>query len=100
LSVGQVLALARSTLTDFSLRTAQRLQAHTQGSPLYVRALLAEVPADRWRDWQPVLPAPRAFAASVERRLECCEQETRRLVEAAAVLGARATLATTAAIAR
>ncbi|HEY3261173.1 MAG TPA: AAA family ATPase [Pseudonocardiaceae bacterium] len=100
LGASQVQMLATSIgLTDLSFRTAQRLQAHTKGNPLYVRALLSEVPPDRWRDWQPVLPAPRGFASSVVRRLESCDPATRRLVEAAAVLGGHAWLATTAAVA-
>ncbi len=99
LDARQVRALAMSLgLREFSYRTAQRLHAHTRGNPLYVRTLLTEVPADRWQDWQPVLPAPRAFAALVTRRLESCGPAARRLVEAAAVLGSTATLATAAAL--
>ena len=88
LDARQVRRLAASFgLRDFPYRTAQRLHAHTRGNPLYVRTLLSEVPADRWQDWQPVLPAPRAFAALVARRLDSCDPAARRLVEAAAVLG-------------
>lgn len=99
LDARQVRALAVSLgLRDFPYRTAQRLHAHTRGNPLYVRTLLTEVPADRWQDWQPVLPAPRAFAALVTRRLESCGPAARRLVEAAAVLGSAASLVTAAAL--
>ncbi|MGE3288596.1 MAG: AAA family ATPase, partial [Pseudonocardia sp.] len=77
---------------EFSARAARRLQAHTQGNPLFVRALLAEMPADRWRTWEPQLPAPRAFAMQVERRLNATTPGTRRLVEAASALGARVPL--------
>ena len=99
LDADEVRALAASLgLREFPYRTAQRLQAHTQGNPLYVRMLLSEVPADKWRDWQPVLPAPRAFAALVERRLESCAPSTRQLVEAAAVLGGATSLATAVAL--
>jgi DNA-binding CsgD family transcriptional regulator len=99
LDVGQVRTLATSLgLSEFSFRAARRLHAHTRGNPLYVRALLSEVPPDRWRDWQPVLPAPRAFASMVGRRLESCHPATRRMVEAAAVLGVRAPVATAAAL--
>ena len=99
LDARQVRALAASLgLREFPYRTAQRLHAHTRGNPLYVRTLLSEVPADRWRDWQPVLPAPRAFAALVARRLESCGPAARRLVEAAAVLGGTTSLATAAAL--
>ena len=101
LGASEVRALATSLgLRDFSDRTVQRLHAHTQGNPLYVRALLSEVPADRWRHWQPVLPAPRAFASMVVRRLESCSPDARRLVEAASVLGGNASLTTAAALAR
>ena len=84
---------------DFSARTAQRLRAHTEGNPLYVRALLAEVPADRWRTWEPLLGAPRAFAAQIELQLRACSPVARRLAEAASVLGAHAPLSTVAALA-
>jgi DNA-binding CsgD family transcriptional regulator len=99
LETTDIQALATSLgLKDFPYRTAQRLHAHTQGNPLYVRALLSEVPADRWRDWQPVLPAPRAFASLVVRRLESCGAAARALVEAASVLGGATSLATAAAL--
>jgi len=74
-------------------RAARRLYEHTHGNPLYITALLSEVPRDRWKSWEPVLPAPRAFAAQVLRRVEACSPEARRLVEASAVLGAHASLA-------
>jgi DNA-binding CsgD family transcriptional regulator len=99
LDAREVRAMAVSVgLRDFPYRTAQRLHAHTRGNPLYVRTLLSEVPADRWRDWQPVLPAPRAFAALVTRRLASCDAAAKRLVEAAAVLGGSTSLATAAAL--
>ena len=48
-----------------ALPTAQRLRDHTGGNPLYVRALLSEIPVDRWHTWQPLLPAPRAFVTQM-----------------------------------
>jgi predicted ATPase len=78
-------------LERFSTRAAQRLRAHTAGNPLYAWALLEELPAQAWEEGGRVLPAPRSFAAVVERRLEACRPEARRLVEAAAVLGLRCT---------
>ena len=99
LDASQVRNLATSLgLSDFTARTAARLHAHTEGNPLYIRALLSEVAPDRWRDWQPALPAPRAFAALVVRRLESCSPAGRRLVEAAAVLGRHAALSSAAAL--
>ena len=82
-----------------SQRTARRLHAHTQGNPLYITTLLAEMPAERWQTWEPKLPAPRMFATQVVDRLNACSPATRSLVEAAAVLGATATLKSTATLA-
>ncbi len=79
-------------VTAMSGGAARRLHEHTQGNPLYISALLSEVPRGRWTSWEPVLPAPRTFAAQVVRRIEACSPSARRLVEAAAVLGAHATL--------
>ena len=84
---------------QLSARTARRLQAHTGGNPLYVTTLLTEMPAERWHTWEPLLPAPRAFALQVTRRLDVCRPQTRGLVEAAAVLGVHASLASAAALA-
>jgi DNA-binding CsgD family transcriptional regulator len=94
----QNLAAARG-VAEFSSRVAERLHSHTGGNPLYVQALLEEVPAGRWRTWEPVLPAPRAFAEQVAYRLEACGPAARRVVEAASVLGATAALSTVAVLA-
>ncbi len=80
-------------------RAAARLLAHTEGNPLYITTLLAELPTERWRTWEPILPAPKAFAVQIVHRLDACTPPARRLVEAAAVLGAGATLASTATLA-
>jgi hypothetical protein len=58
-----------------------------------------EVPPATWRSWEPALPAPRAFAAQVHRRLRGSADASRRLVEAASALGTRADLQTAAALA-
>lgn len=84
---------------EFSTRIAARLHAHTAGNPLYVRALLEEVPSGRWRTWEPELPAPRAFAEQVAHRLQACSPSAQRLVEAASVLGATAALSAIAMVA-
>jgi len=86
-------------VAEFSARIAARLQEHTGGNPLYVRALLDEVPPDRWRTWEPVLPAPRSFAEQAAHRLDACGPAARRLVEAASVMGAAAALSTVASVA-
>ena len=83
----------------FSTRAAQRLHAHTGGNALYVKTMLSELPEKRWRTWNPSLPAPRAFATQVLRRLEAASPPTRRLVEAVAVLGTTAPVAAAATLA-
>jgi DNA-binding CsgD family transcriptional regulator len=82
------------------LRTAQRLRHHTGGNPLYVRALLAELPADRWSTWQPALPAPRAFVTQMVGRLSACSPAAQALIEACSVLGVRSSLHAAASLAR
>ena len=82
-----------------SARVARQLHAHTEGNPLYITTLLSEMPEERWRTWEPVLPAPSAFAMRVVGRLDACGPAARRLVEAAAVLGGTTSLATAAALA-
>jgi DNA-binding CsgD family transcriptional regulator len=80
-------------------RVARQLHAHTEGNPLYITTLLSEMPEERWRTWEPVLPAPGAFAMRVVARLDACSPAARRLVEAAAVLGGATSLNTAAALA-
>ena len=50
------------------------------------------MPKERWRTWEPILPAPGAFAMRVVSRLDACSPDARRLVEAAAVLGGTVSL--------
>ena len=96
----QIQALASALgVADFSARIAGRLHEHTAGNPLYVRALLDEVPAGRWRTWEPELPAPRAYVEQAAQRLDACGPEARRLVEAASVMGAAASLSTVGSVA-
>ena len=74
-----------------STADARSLQAHTDGNPLYLQALLAELPAhgsiDTWR-----LPAPRSFAEAALAPLARSAEDSRRLVGAAAVFGVEARL--------
>ena len=86
-------------MRGFSTRAAQRLHAHTGGNALYVKTMLAELPEKRWRTWNPSLPAPRAFASQVLRRLEAASPPTRGLVEAVAVLGTTAPVGAAATLA-
>ncbi len=83
----------------FSTRAARRLHTHTGGNALYVKTMLSELPEKRWRTWNPTLPAPRAFAAQVLRRLAAAGAPTRRLVEAVAVLGTTAPVGAAATLA-
>ena len=83
----------------FSTRAARRLHSHTGGNALYVKTMLSELPEKRWRTWNPSLPAPRAFAAQVLRRLAASSAPTRRLVEAVAVLGTTAPVGAAATLA-
>ena len=100
LDSGSVQRLAAALgVPQFSPRTAERLREHTGGNPLYVRALLTELPADRWRSWEPTLPAPSSFAAGVVSRLAGCGAAARALVEACAVLGVRCSLPAAATLA-
>ena len=83
-----------------SVRAATRLHSHTDGSPLYARALLAQVPAEVLDDPQVPLPAPRSFALLVLARLAACAADVQELVAAASVLGVRCRLHQAAALAK
>ena len=76
--------------------TAERLHHHTDGNPLYLRAVIEETPPDAWRQWDPVLPAPREFASGVIGRLQACPPDVRSFIEAGSVLGQRFPLQTAA----
>ena len=71
---------------------AERLREHTGGHPLYVRALLSELPAEALVFEHGPLPAPHSFAATVLARLANVANATQDLVAAAAVAGARCTV--------
>lgn len=75
-----------------TLAAAERLRAHTGGHPLYVRALLNELPPEALAFDQGPLPAPHSFAATVLARLTNVATEAQDLVAAAAVAGARCSL--------
>lgn len=77
---------------------AERLREHTAGNPLHVGTLLRELPVEALDGAGP-LPAPRSYATLVLARLAACGDDAQRLVAALAVLGARAPLATAAAVA-
>ncbi len=99
LSAAEAGALAAAAGKPLSAIAARRLRDHAGGNPLYLRALLAELPAMAWEAGGGLQPAPDLFARGVQRRLAAAAPETRALVEAAAVLGARSELHAAAAVA-
>ena len=80
------------TGSALSPRTAARLHEHTDGNPLYLRALLEQLPAEALRHADGPLPAPRSFELLVLARLAARSAETRQFVVAASVLGRRSEL--------
>ncbi|WP_175410236.1 LuxR family transcriptional regulator [Streptomyces sp. TRM64462] len=73
-------------------RVVSRLREHTDGNPLYLSTLLAELPAGlllqppaNGMSW----PVPASLAAAVRRQLDALPAPSRALVEAAAVLDRR-----------
>jgi len=81
-----------------SVSQADALRAHTDGNPLHVRTLLAELPPGAVIDAQ-WLPAPGAFATIALVPLARSSEPARRLAAAAAVLGMEARLADAAQLA-
>lgn len=76
---------------------AEQLQRHTGGNPLYLRMLLAELPADDVT--RGILRAPASLAAAVHDHLAALPPQSRALVEAAAILDTPTALAVVAEIA-
>ncbi|MBV9817180.1 MAG: AAA family ATPase [Solirubrobacterales bacterium] len=89
LSAAEVQALAGPALTAAA---AERLRAHTEGHPLYVRALLRELTPESLNRAPGALPAPRSFAATVLGRVGELADDARGLLTAAAVAGERCRL--------
>ncbi|HEX5195198.1 MAG TPA: AAA family ATPase [Solirubrobacteraceae bacterium] len=86
----EVGSLAASLLrTPLSRTAAERLRAHTDGHPLYIRALVDELGADALTSEHGPLPAPHSFAATVLSRLATLSPQARDLAAAAAVAGPR-----------
>jgi DNA-binding CsgD family transcriptional regulator len=85
-------------IASFPAVAARRLRDGTRGNPLHVRAVLEESPPDGWGDERQPLPSPRSFRLLVGDRYAACADGTRRLVDAAAVLGMRAPLPLAAAV--
>ena len=75
--------------TPLSRAAAERLREHTDGHPLYIRALVDELPAQSLHSEHGPLPAPHSFAATVLARLATLTPAARDLAAAAAVAGPR-----------
>jgi DNA-binding CsgD family transcriptional regulator len=88
----------RMGLGSFTTQAAQRLRYGSQGNPLHARALLEEFPPTEWGAGDHPLPSPRSFRLLVQDRYAACTDDTRRLVDAAAVLGNRCPLPLAAAL--
>ncbi len=86
-------------IDDFGLSAAQRLRFGTQGNPLHAKALLEEFPLAEWGPQEQPLPPPRSFRRLVADRYAGCAADTRRLIDAAAVLPVHCPLPLAAALA-
>jgi ATP/maltotriose-dependent transcriptional regulator MalT len=89
----EVRELASRHGRPLSQAAAQRLQRHTGGNPLHVRALLEEIESAELTggSTQP-LRSPRSYEDIVRLRLERLRPDGRELMEVAAVLGSRCRL--------
>lgn len=87
LHAGAVQALAAARGIALHPTLADRLRRFTGGRPGPVLALLAELPAEFWADYDPSFPAPSALAADVAERLRDLSPAERDLAQAVAVLG-------------
>jgi hypothetical protein len=85
-------------IASFPARVARGLRDGTHGNPLHVRAVLDEFPPDGWEVGRQPLPSPRSFRLLVGDRYTACADGTRRLVDAAAVMGMRSPLPLVAAV--
>jgi ATP/maltotriose-dependent transcriptional regulator MalT len=100
LSVAELRELAvLSGFGELTFRSARRLQEHTGGNPLHVRALFAELaPAELDTADRP-LPAPKTLSMLLRSALAVRSETARHLAVAAAVLGRRCKLDACAALA-
>ena len=87
-------------IADIGARAVQRLRSGTAGNPLYAKTLLEEIPVAQWGPDDVPLPSPRSFRRLVQNRYAACDQPTRELIDAAAVLGPHCSLPLVAELAR
>jgi len=74
-------------------RAARRLLQHTEGHPMYARAVLEELGVGPLESTTGVLGAPRSFTKLILARVADCSAPAAALLAAAAVLGRRSPLA-------
>ena len=74
-------------LTPVTPRAAERLRLHTDGHPLYLRALMAELTFDDIANLAQPLPVPHSFARLVVADLRQMTQQAQLVAAAAAVIG-------------
>jgi DNA-binding CsgD family transcriptional regulator/tetratricopeptide (TPR) repeat protein len=93
LSAPEVNELAeRLGVGPLTVAAGERLREHTSGHPLYVKALLSELPPEQLNFGDGELPAPHSFAATVMARLAEIGTDAQNLVSAAAIAGPRCPL--------
>jgi ATP/maltotriose-dependent transcriptional regulator MalT len=86
--------------TPLSTRGAARLADHTDGNPLYCRALLEEIGVTGLNEpGEGGLPAPRMLSAVILTRVAALPIATQSFLAAASVLGQHAAVSTTASVA-
>ena len=76
-----------------SWHAASRVQAHTEGNPFHLRALLDEVPVEALEDLSRPIPAPASLAQLVVTELSRLSPAAQRVAAAASVLGDRPRIA-------
>jgi DNA-binding CsgD family transcriptional regulator len=82
----------RLGIGPLTVAAGERLREHTGGHPLYVKALLSELPREQLNFGDGELPAPHSFAATVMARLAEIGTDAQNLVSAAAIAGPRCPL--------
>lgn len=90
LSLEQAAVLVGQSRPEVAYPTIVELWRYTDGNPLFLTSLLGELGPVELEDLSGAWPAPRAFAASVGRRLTRLSPDARALVEAVSVLSAGA----------
>ncbi|MBA3488143.1 MAG: AAA family ATPase [Longispora sp.] len=95
--VAQLIKL--SSHSTLSSDVVARLQAHTGGHPLYLQGLLADLPVDTLADVTMELPVPATLVLAIQQQLGGLSHQSRRLLDALAVIDARSPLSVAAAIA-